>query len=281
MLAFQELVIGAEELGAHPAAMSSLLGVMEDPLVSADELVPFVEQDAGLTTNILKLCNSSSYGCPREIGSVREALVLMGNISFAKMAFVVCVEQVMLRRLPVYRLEPDEIWRHSLCVGFGAGFMARQMGWPELKDRAFTVGVLHDSGKLLLDPHLNGLVDADDRDANGSVPVELERMLTGFDHAEAGAAILSYWDFPQTLVQAVRGHHEPEHEGEHADLSRCIFAADTVSHLVDRRVPFDPQDETSPYRPVLESGFSEGAISGLSEMLLENSADTMRMALKP
>ena len=280
MLAFQELIERSSEVGAHPESMRTLLELMEDPLVAADDLIPIVEQDSGLTANLLKLCNSPSYSYTREIGSVREALVMVGNISFTKMAFMVCMEQLLLRDLPVYRLSHHDVWRHSLSVAVGSAYLARSMGLARMKDRAFTAGMLHDIGKLLLDGTLRGHVRSEDYHGLSGITVDHERLVTGFDHAEAGAAILSYWDFPPLLVQAVRCHHSPSWGGPHGDVIRCLFAADTITHLVDNRTEFDPEDLDSPYIPVLDAGFPVSTVRGLQTALYNGAGDIIKMALQ-
>ncbi len=87
MISFQQLISHADKLGVHPEAMQTLMNVMDDPVVDAETLLPIVEKDMGLTANLLSICNSPIYGMRREIGSVREALVLLGNFAFAASRF--------------------------------------------------------------------------------------------------------------------------------------------------------------------------------------------------
>ena len=88
MLSLQELLAEGDHLGMHPDPLVALLEAMEDPLVEAEVLLPIVQTDPGLTSSLLRLCNSSAFGARREIGSVLGdpndlALVLMFPASFA------------------------------------------------------------------------------------------------------------------------------------------------------------------------------------------------------
>jgi putative nucleotidyltransferase with HDIG domain len=76
---------------------------------------------------------------------------------------------------------------------------------------AFLVGLLHDVGKLaiaLLSPELNSSLDR--LIVKGCESAVAEVVVCGFDHAEAGAEILSHWRFSEELISAVRNHHVPE-----------------------------------------------------------------------
>lgn len=239
MTSLQDLVASATSLDARTESLTALVDIIDDPMIEARRLVPIVEADPGLTVALLKLCNSSMYNFQRRIGSPREALVLVGNLTFARLCFALSLEPVLRRDLPGYGLDLDGLWKHSLTTAYGAASLVRAMGQSELRDRAFTAGLLHDIGKLVLDPELdrlgNGFVDVETAAEPGDVPDvggltrAQERQLTGYDHAEAGAALLESWDLPEQTVSAVRWHHDPERAGAHESLAYALFIAEKVS----------------------------------------------------
>lgn len=241
MTSLQELVAAASRLHARTDSLASLVEIIDDPLVDARRLVPVVERDPGLTSALLKLCNSSLYNFQRRIGSPREALVLVGNLTFARLCFALSLEPVLRRDLPGYGVDLDGLWKHSLTTAYGAASLVRVMGQSELRDRAFTAGLLHDIGKLVLDPELvrlgSGSAEAWEEaepggvtDVGGLDPAA-ERRLTGHDHAEAGAALLETWDLPEQTVMAVRWHHEPARAGAHEPLAHALHVAEKVAHF--------------------------------------------------
>ncbi len=246
MASLQDLVARVNGLGARGDALISLVEIMDNPVVDARTLVPIVERDPSLTAGLLKLCNSSLYSFQRCIGTPREALVMVGNLTFARLCFALSLEPVLKRNLPGYGQDLDGLWKHSLITAYGAASLVMAMGQGDLRDRAFTAGLLHDIGKLVLEPVIAArrAGSADGRwaaepggpaAAVAVAPVSLggERTLTGYDHAEAGAALLEHWRLPGQIVAAVRWHHVPELAGEHADLAEAVHLAERIAHFVE------------------------------------------------
>ncbi|MCP4570885.1 MAG: HDOD domain-containing protein [bacterium] len=262
MASLQDLVSVAAGVSARTDSLVSLIDIIEDPMVEASSLVPIVENDPGLTAGLLKLCNSSMYNFQRTIGSPREALVLVGNLAFARLCFALSIEPVLRRDLPGYGLDSDRLWQHSLLTAYGAASLVQAMGQRELRDRAFTAGLLHDIGKIVLDPELVRIgvgeehrqvaarvttstraataIAAPPLDAGGAVAVaeptvddgvtpDMERILAGHDHAEAGAALLTAWRLPIQIVTAVRWHHEPHRAGAQRVMASALHVAELVT----------------------------------------------------
>lgn len=279
MLAFQELIVHAEGLGARPDAVAELLRILEDPTVEAGRLLPVVQNDIGLTSRLLRTCNSPLYGLRRQVGSVREALVLMGNRSFARMAFLLCMEDVLRRDLPAYRITRDSFWRHGLMTAIGAAHVIDRLGRSEERDRAFTAGLLHDCGKILLARDLEGLTEGVPN-LNGHIPVEIERDLTGFDHAEAGCVMMDHWGFPPLLVHTIRCHHHPDAAGRWRDVALAVEVADTMAHIRALGLRCDEESPCAAYDKLMGLGLDVGIVRELEELLPSGPEDVLADALR-
>ena len=108
-----------------------------------------------------------------------------------------------------------------------------------MAETAFTAGMLHDLGKLLLAanaPYAYGLILAEAAESDKQIwQVEKEGM--GFSHAELGACMLGIWGIGLPLVEAVAWHHRP------ADAAHSQASPVMLVHLADckiRNVPPDP-----------------------------------------
>ena len=102
----------------------------------------------------------------RRIGSPREALVLVGNLTFARLCFTLSLEPMLHRDLPGYCLDLDTLWQHSLATAFGAAFLVKAMGLREERDRGISIvlGYAHlglPAGEL-------GIIDAPGHEKSGS-----------------------------------------------------------------------------------------------------------------
>lgn len=232
MPTLDDLIADAPVLHVRPDAVATLMGVIDDPLVSVSELLPVVERDPGLTAGLLKLCNSALYNLERSIGTPREALIMVGNVAFARLCFTLSLKPAFDQRLDAYGLDTGALWQHSLATAYGASFLIKAAGQRELADRAFTAGLLHDVGKLVLEPALAAMEQQQPPVGNATAGCEAERGRVGHDHAEAGAALLDNWCLPAEIVAAVRWHHHPGEAGDHHRLAVAVDVADRVSHMV-------------------------------------------------
>ena len=123
-------------------------------------------------------------------------------------------------------------WRHSIATAACAKVLARHVRFNQ--DYAFTAGLLHDIGRLVLVsafPALYAEVIAYQQ-ANDCYPLEAERAVLGLDHVEAGLALAEHWNFSDTMRLAIAGHHEPDKPGA-GFLAAIIHVADAVAHALD------------------------------------------------
>lgn len=277
MSSLQDLIASAPGLSARPDSIISLLDIIEDPEVDVKKLLPIVEHDPGLTAGLLKLCNSPLYAFKRRIGSPRDALVLVGNLTFARLCFTLSLEPVLHNELPGYDLDLDNLWKHCLATAYGAAFLVKSIGLSDLRDRAFTAGLLHDIGKLVLNEELAG----QSADKEESMSMELERDYTGFDHAEAGGALLDSWDVPEQVVAAVRWHHDPLQAGEHKRLALAVAVANEVGHFAIKLRTGSSAVEKWVQKTFDSSAFPLDQISILAGTMADKNQNILALALGP
>jgi putative nucleotidyltransferase with HDIG domain len=203
----QDIVAATGELPALPSTTARLLKLLDDDTVGADEVLDIIGRDPALTANLLKLCNSAYYGLRRRVGTVHEALVMLGNRAVVSLAFATSLGDVLRGPLAGYHLERDALWKHSLAVGIGAAHLLGNAGDRDRRERAFTGGLVHDIGKLVLNGPLKAKLQQLPPAGDFVVLLEGERAILGFDHAEAGAALADAWNFPPALANVIGAHH--------------------------------------------------------------------------
>lgn len=205
-----EIVASIEAFPSMPAAGSKLLAVLEEPEVSVQKVEGILRYDPGLTANVLKLANSAYFGIPARVGSVKQAIVLLGLKRLMQLVIASCVGAVMNKSIPGYNIPPGNLWRHSIAVSIAAEALVKDKKNLETED-FFTAALLHDIGKLVLGSFIKENLGAIESVRARGIPfVIAENMILGTDHAEIGAKILSMWSFPKEVVNAVRWHHDPE-----------------------------------------------------------------------
>jgi putative nucleotidyltransferase with HDIG domain len=213
-----------------PASGVQVIRLLLNPNVNMGEIVQAIKYDPGLTSNILKLANSSYFGLSRSIGSLREAVVRLGTSNLFTLVTTSMANVALNRPVKGYGMSPGELWDHSMAVAVAAentGDML--MIKTETTKMAFTAGLLHDIGKILLGNFIkkDAKRDIEILLDKGVSFVDAEKEVLGIDHAELGGLLLQEWNFPEELKETIRWHHEPERCPEN-EISAVIHVADYV-----------------------------------------------------
>ncbi|MDD4952373.1 MAG: HDOD domain-containing protein [Desulfovibrionaceae bacterium] len=233
----QDIVRCIEDLPAPPAVAGKILDWVgrEEPEIR--ELVRLVETDQSLTLKVLKLANARAYGIQGKVSSVESAALLLGVPALKHALMTIFVRDGLIRDR-----KPDDpylkaIWRHSLTCASAAQVLAGEH-FPALKGLAFSAGMVHDCGKLVL---LSALPETYERvleqsEAPGADLLEIEARVLGADHATVGKWLTEQWEFPEPLVTAAWLHHLPADAildlGEQSGLAAMIALADILAREI-------------------------------------------------
>jgi putative nucleotidyltransferase with HDIG domain len=205
-----------------------ILKLLDDPDSSAEDVQNALRLDPGLTANILKLTNSAYFGLPNKVGSVRQAVVLLGWKRLVKIVLATCVNAVLDKPVPGYDLPPGELWRHSVAVSVTAEGLMKELNL-DVDDEIFTAALLHDLGKLVMGEFVAEDLESIRSSAEKGIPFQMaEREVLGTNHAEIGAMLLESWSFPSRLVGAVRWHHEPDSAEPPSTLIDIVHVANVL-----------------------------------------------------
>ncbi|MDR1350204.1 MAG: HDOD domain-containing protein [Zoogloeaceae bacterium] len=221
-----------EAIAALPGLPPLISGLLAD-LSHADDGLNFsvlaqrIAADQGLALRILRLANSSFYGLSGQVASIDDAIVILGLRSLHAMILNIAALRVITRP-PCAGFAALEFWRHSIAVAVAARALA--VVCRKNPDIAFTQGLLHDIGQLLLascfpDEYRQALDDPSSERA--VMRLDSERALLGVEHAQAGAMLAAQWGLPPELVAAIAQHHAPDSEA--ADL---LHLADILAHAL-------------------------------------------------
>jgi len=216
-----------------PGAAVKLLALIDDPDVSVSQIEGILRHDAGLTANILKLANSAYFGIPSKVGSVRQAVLILGLKRLIQMVIASCVSAIMDKSVPGYDLPPGELWRHSIAVSVAAEGLVKELKIGPAEE-IFTAALLHDVGKLVLGNFVKDDFSKIEAVLNQNVAFEAaEDMVLGTNHADIGAQILTQWSLPADIVNAVRWHHTPESAAKNDTMLDIVHVANGLCVMID------------------------------------------------
>lgn len=255
------LVAQIQSLPSMPDLYLRLLDELNEKAPAIDRVGDVIRRDPAMCAKLLHLVNSAFYGLPKKITNPGEAALHVGvdtiKTLVLSLQFFALFERV---RIPEFSF--DGMWSHSWNTGLIAKRIAQleRLNFHEV-DQAFTAGLLHDAGKLVLATGLPNQYQSVLRQQRFQpAPVwEVEKELLGASHADVGAYLLALWALPDPLVETVAWHHRPT-ESFRQGLTPLLIVH--VANLLEQegRTPTD-------CLPVLDS--KHIGISGLSQRLDE------------
>jgi putative nucleotidyltransferase with HDIG domain len=222
------IAVRVRSFPAMSASVLRVLSLLQDPESDATAIETELRWDPGLTANLLKIANSSYFGCSGSVGSVRDAVVRLGLARVYQLVVTASVNAVLEPAVPGYDTQPGEMWRHAVAVSVAAECLADELE-PSVRDDAFTAGLLHDVGKLVLGEFVQKRSRRVEGAASkGAAFDTAEKQVLGVDHAEVGAQILKGWLLPENLVEVVRWHHHPDALDPPRRLVDIVHVADVL-----------------------------------------------------
>lgn len=184
-----------------------LLPLLNNDRSPTDELADVVRVDTGLTADILRVCNSATFGFKIRAQTVREAILRLGVRELYVITSKVVAAPILGNGGTDRFLDGVDLWRHSLATASAAAVLAKLKGVDS--EVAFTAGLLHDIGKVRFVQTVGNDYAKLVQEARGGLqPLHtLEAAKWGIDHAVIAGQLLKNWGFPLTMRDAVLLHH--------------------------------------------------------------------------
>ncbi|MEA1960051.1 MAG: HDOD domain-containing protein [Bacillota bacterium] len=226
-MCLDDIVDAVNDLPALPNVVIKVLELTEDPNSTAQDINQALSQDQGMMAKVLRLSNSAFYGFPRRIATITDATIFLGFRTVRGIVMAASVSDILSQEVEGYALAPGELWKHSQAVAMGSRLIARNTKYPN-PDVAYTAGLLHDIGKVILNTHMKDAYhEVVDKVVQGNVPFyEAEDEVIGFNHAIVGARIAEKWNLPDELVHTIAWHHLPEKDEQNNRLTSIVHLAD-------------------------------------------------------
>ncbi|MEP6901112.1 MAG: response regulator [Actinomycetota bacterium] len=233
-----------------PTLYNELIDELAKTEPSSRKVGEIVKKDIGMTVKILQIVNSAFFGLRRRISDSNEAVEFLGLDTISSLTLGLgVISQFESSETAIVLLA--KLWEHSIAVGILANKIARFEN-PAVAMDAFTAGLLHDIGEVVLAVNLpqqfaqvNEFVDNENISR-----IEAEKRVFEANHAEVGAYLLGLWGLPTQVVEAVAFHHTPSESG-----STDSFTALTAVHVANALHHFTKSDDSKTKQIYLDTEY--------------------------
>ena len=268
---FDTLFQQQNALPTIPKVVQELIDSFNNDDVSIDEIASKLAADQVLSAKLLRLANSSYYHSSRSIGTVDDAVLMLGFMTVRTLV-VSSGLTGSFKAMPGVDLK--QFWRYSMHTAVIAKWIAKQVHGNS--DFAFTVGLMHAIGQLLMHSAMPEQMLQIDKIANplDSRRASVEKTSFGYNFTDVGAELAKRWKFPENFAKVIKSFAEPLENGDFDVMVGVIHLAVWRSRAEENKYSKEEMEATLPIQVMEKLGLKAStilvdmpAISELSEGL--------------
>ena len=228
------------QLPPAPTILTELLILLGQSDIDVSQVVDLIAYDPSLTAAVLRLCNSAYFGSSSPATNLYEAITRVGFYETYRLVAAIVGSRTLSPPQKGYGLDTGELWKHAVTTAVAAQGMARRLA--EDSNLAFTAGLLHDIGKIILAQALESRYTKviEEIETKGHSFIEAEKTLIGVEHAEIGGRLLSRWNLPCSMVEAVSFHHDPAKAQTSPRLAAITYLGNMIAHYIGEAYGHEP-----------------------------------------
>lgn len=204
----KKLIRGVEEFPTLPTVYSALADIMANPNSTAAAAARVISSDQASAAKVLKTANSSMYGFRQKIGTITQAIFLIGFTEVKNLVLALSIIDLFKKSKVTELFNPVDLWKHSIAVGVITRLLGKLAGASNVEN-FFIAGILHDIGKLLF------LKNMEDEYSEVLAYAAMQNMyirdaetkILGMTHTVAGELISEKWKLPVSLRNCIRYHY--------------------------------------------------------------------------
>ena len=226
---FRKDIDKIDNLPTLPTVFAEVERLCKNPDVGADELSPVTETDPSITLKLLSLANSAFVGFSRKINTVQEAISLLGNKTVQNAILNISVHEATKDLQNSAGMDKKGFWAHSAGGGSVARFICKELKIE--RDEAFTAGIVHDMGKIILDSmYADFYKDVLAQVGSEEVAiVDAEDEIIGLNHTKIGEELAEAWNLSPDLITAIAHHHKPKRAEGDPQIAHLVHVGDCVA----------------------------------------------------
>jgi putative nucleotidyltransferase with HDIG domain len=229
----RELLAMIKRLPTLPRLHAQVTRELQSPNGSLEVVSQFVRKDPVMAAKFLQVINSAGFGMAYTVADPGEAVMFLGSVRTRALILVAGVFS-QFDELKCSSFSPEQMWQHSLQVAsLAQGITLAQTEDPRLAEVAFTAGLLHDIGKLVLAGNVPEMYATAHKlqQIKRIHESEAETTILNTTHSRLGACLLGAWRLPLPIVEAVAWHHSPSQSCDTGfSVLTAVHAGNVLAH---------------------------------------------------
>jgi putative nucleotidyltransferase with HDIG domain len=239
-----------------PQITFNIAQMLSDENVDINTVAAEIKKDQVLSAKVLRMCNSSYTGLPRKIASIDQAIVYLGSKVLLQMVVTAQIENIYHSSDRGYSLCQGGMFHHAVATAR----LCRALATAQKKidpDIAYTAGLLHDIGKVVLDQYIGKMQPLFYRMIieNKENSSKVEQDIIGIDHCQAGLMLAEKWNLPDVLKDVITFHHAPESAPDNSEIVNLTYVADVLTNRLLPGLELEKVDTSNLQSSLLALGF--------------------------
>ncbi|MBR7800027.1 HDOD domain-containing protein [Undibacterium fentianense] len=230
-ISLEEVINKINNLPSLPEVAREMLNDLNNDDISLDIIVQKVSLDQSLAAKVLQLANTSYFGANSKVVTIQQAVSMLGTKNLKNLIRT----SIFTNNLPIglcRGFDNKAYWRHNIATAICAELISRTLHMKH--DFAFTAGLLHDIGRLVLvskfpKKYEQVIICSKEHDCS---LLDAERAVLGVDHVSVGLILALQWNFSEAIQDAIRGHHAPD-DKELNSVASIVHVANAIVHALD------------------------------------------------
>lgn len=225
----KQILSTIERLKPIPQVALKVMRIIGEGAYDIERIAAEVRQDQVISAKTLQICNSALFAKSKKFDSLDHALVFLGQHQFVKLVLSEAVQGYFSQSENGYSLCKGGMYHHAV----GTATIAEKIAQITKKTNAttaYTAGLLHDIGKVVLDQWINTaypLFYRKIREEQASI-LQIENKILGTNHTLVGGLLAERWSFSDVLTDVVKYHHNPDKKCADTDLNLIVYLADLL-----------------------------------------------------
>lgn len=224
----RQLVNNVESVVSLPTIFARIDSLINSPESDLTDIAEVISEDPGLSVRLLKIANSAMFSFPSEIDTITRAITVIGTKQLRDLVLATKVIGVF-SSVDSNIVNMSDFWKHSIATGILARILASLRREPNT-EYFYLLGLLHEIGRLVMYMEIPDLMAraVTNSQENNIALHQSELSVIGFDHSMVGAELMSAWNLPVPMCDAVCYHHRPSLSLNYSEDAAIIHISDLI-----------------------------------------------------